>query len=340
MRVLLTGGAGYIGAHTCVELIGEGHEAIIVDNYINSSPEALKRVKALTHCDFPVYEADLCDREALRRVFSENKIDAVIHFAALKAVGESVRMPLAYYRNNLDATLTLLEVMQEFGVNKLVFSSSATVYTAPKSVRALDENAPTGQCSNPYGWTKFMVEQIMRSVADSKPDWSVILLRYFNPVGAHASGQIGEDPNGVPNNLIPRVMQALVGKLDGISVFGQDWPTKDGTCIRDYIHVVDLAKGHVAALSHIEKMRGTEAINLGTGEGYSVLDILRAFERANNLKINYTIGPRRAGDVAGFYADPAKAKRLLGWSAEKSLDEMCRDSWRWQTMNPGGYSAR
>jgi UDP-glucose 4-epimerase len=338
MKVLLTGGAGYIGAHTCVELIEAGHEAVVVDNYVNSCPEAMARVKALTHADFPVYEADLCDKDALTRIFQEQKIDAVIHFAGLKAVGESVAKPLSYFRNNLDATLTLLEVMNEFGVKKLVFSSSATVYTAPDEVRALNEDAPTGGCSNPYGWTKFMIEQILNSVAASDPDWSIILLRYFNPVGAHESGKIGEDPNGIPNNLIPRVMQALVGKISGdISVYGRDWPTSDGTCIRDYIHVVDLAKGHIAALKYLEKMHGSEAINLGTGEGYSVLQILNAFAKANGLKVDYAFGPRRPGDVAGFYADASKAERLLGWRAEKSLDEMCHDSWRWQTMNPNGY---
>lgn len=339
MRVLLTGGAGYIGAHTCVELIEAGHEAVVVDNYVNSSPEAMARVKALTGTDFPVYRADLCDREPLRAIFGEQKIDAVIHFAALKAVGESVEKPLVYFRNNLDATMTLLEVMDEFGVKKLVFSSSATVYAAPDQVRALDETAPTGQCANPYGWTKFMVEQILNSLAAADPQWSIILLRYFNPVGAHASGRIGEDPNGVPNNLIPRVMQAMIGKLDGIRVYGRDWPTRDGTCIRDYIHVTDLAKGHIAALSHLERMRGADAINLGTGEGYSVLDILGAFGRANGVKVDYEIGPRRTGDVAGFYANADKAKKILGWRTEKSLEEMCRDAWRWQTMNPNGYGA-
>lgn len=339
MKVLLTGGAGYIGAHTCVELIKAGHEAVVADNYINSCPEAVARVKVLTQTDFPVYEIDLCDKAALRRIFSEQRIDAVIHFAGLKAVGESVAKPLVYFRNNLDATMALLEVMSEYGVKKLVFSSSATVYTAPDKVCALDEDAPTGGCSNPYGWTKFMIEQMLRSISVAEADWSIVMLRYFNPVGAHESGRIGEDPNGIPNNLIPRVMQALVGKLSGISVFGRDWPTADGTCIRDYIHVVDLAKGHIAALKYLENMHGAEAINLGTGEGYSVLQILDAFARANQIKVDYTFGPRRPGDVAGFYANPAKAEALLGWRAEKSLEEMCRDSWRWQTMNPKGYGA-
>ena len=340
MKVLLTGGAGYIGAHTCVELIEAGHEAVVVDNYVNSSPEAMKRVKALTHADFPVYQADLCDKAAVERILSEQKIDAVIHFGGLKAVGESVAKPLNYYRNNIDATLTLLEVMNDFGVKKLVFSSSATVYSAPEAVQAIAEDASTGGCSNPYGWTKYMIEQILNSVAASDKDWSIISLRYFNPVGAHISGQIGEDPNGIPNNLIPRVMQALVGKIScGICVFGRDWPTADGTCVRDYIHVVDLAKGHIAALKYLGDMHGAEAINLGTGEGYSVVQILEAFSRANDIPVNYEFGPRRPGDVAGFYADPTKAKRLLGWRAEKSLEEMCRDSWRWQTMNPNGYGA-
>lgn len=339
MKVLLTGGAGYIGAHTCVELIEAGYEAVVVDNYVNSSLEAMKRVKALTLAEFPVYQADLCDKAALERIFSEQKIDAVIHFAGLKAVGESVAKPLSYFRNNLDATLTLLEVMNGFNVKKLVFSSSATVYTAPDTVRAIHEDSPTGNCSNPYGWTKYMIEQILNSLAVSDESWSIISLRYFNPVGAHISGQIGEDPNGIPNNLIPRVMQALVGKISGISVYGRDWPTPDGTCIRDYIHVVDLAKGHIAALRYLDKMHGADAINLGTGEGYSVLQILDAFSRANGIRVDYDFGPRRPGDVAGFYADPSKAERLLGWRAEKSLEEMCRDSWRWQTMNPNGYGA-
>ncbi len=340
MKVLLTGGAGYIGAHTCVELIGAGHAAVVADNYVNSCPEAVARVKALTGSDFPIYEIDLCNKAALNRVFSEQKIDAVIHFAGLKAVGESVAKPLEYFRNNLDATLSLLEVMRAHGVKKLVFSSSATVYTAPESVRALDEDAPTGECTNPYGWTKYMIEQILKSLAFSDDSWSIAMLRYFNPVGAHASGRIGEDPNGIPNNLIPRVMQSLAGKIpDGISVYGRDWPTPDGTCVRDYIHVVDLALGHVAALKYLETMRGAEAINLGTGEGYSVLQILRTFAEANDLMLDYSFGPRRPGDVAGFYADPAKAKRLLGWRAERSLAEMCRDAWRWQTMNPNGYGA-
>ena len=339
MKVLLTGGAGYIGAHTCVELIGAGYEAVVADNYVNSCPEAMARVKALTNSDFPVYETDLCDKEALKHIFSDEKIDAVIHFAGLKAVGESVAKPLVYFRNNLDATMTLIEVMNDFGVKKLVFSSSATVYTAPDDVRAVDEESPIGGCTNPYGWTKFMIEQIFSSVAAADSGWSIALLRYFNPVGAHESGRIGEDPNGIPNNLIPRVMQALTGKLSGISVFGRDWPTKDGTCIRDYIHVVDLAKGHIAALKYLDTMHGAEAINLGTGEGYSVVQILDAFARANDLKIDYDFGPRRPGDVAGFFSDPGKAQRLMGWRAEKTLEEMCRDSWRWQTMNPNGYGA-
>ncbi len=340
MKVLLTGGAGYIGAHTCVELIGAGHQAVVADNYVNSCPEAMDRVKALTGTDFPVYNADLCDKAALEHIFSEHKIDAVIHFAGLKAVGESVAKPLAYYRNNLDATLTLLEVMNAYGVKKLVFSSSATVYSTPDAVCALEEDAPTGGCSNPYGWTKYMIEQMLKSLSVADANWSIILLRYFNPVGAHESGRIGEDPNGIPNNLIPRVMQTLVGKISGgIKVYGNDWPTQDGTCIRDYIHVVDLAKGHIAALKYLEGMHGAEAINLGTGEGYSVVQILEAFARANDLKVDYGFGPRRPGDVAGFFANPAKAEKLLGWRAEKSLEEMCRDSWRWQTLNPNGYGA-
>lgn len=336
MKVLLTGGAGYIGAHCALELLGAGYDIVVADNYSNSSPEALARVRKLTGKDFPVYELDLCDKGAFERVFAEQQIGAVIHFAGLKAVGESVAKPLEYYRNNLDSTLSLLELMKQYGVSRLVFSSSATVYGMAERM-PLTEDAPTG-CTNPYGWTKYMIEQILRDMAHANPDWGVMLLRYFNPVGAHESGLIGEDPNGIPNNLMPRVMQAAQGKLDHLGVFGIDYPTPDGTCIRDYIHVVDLAKGHLAALTYLEKHSGVEAVNLGTGVGYSVLDIINAFNQANGIELKHSVEPRRPGDAAVGYADPSKAKRLLGWRAEKSLVDMCRDAWRWQTQNPNGYA--
>ena len=336
-KVLLTGGAGFIGSHTCVELLNAGYDVVVVDNYANSSPEALRRVKELTGKDFPVYQADVCDRAAMEKLFSEQPIEAAIHFAGLKAVGESVEKPLEYYRNNLDSTLTLVETMRAHGARKLVFSSSATVYAAA-SQSEMTEDLPTG-CINPYGWTKYMIEQILRDVAFAGKDWSVALLRYFNPVGAHESGRIGEDPNGIPNNLMPRVMQNALGIIPVLGVFGDDYPTPDGTCIRDYIHVVDLAKGHVAALKYLEGFTGCDAINLGTGTGYSVLDILHTFEQANGVKLRYEIQPRRAGDAAACYANPEKAKRLLHWQAEKTLADMCRDAWRWQQMNPRGYNA-
>lgn len=335
--VLLTGGAGYIGSHTCLELLNAGFDVVVADNYSNSSPEALRRVRALTCRNFPVYEIDVSCRAALEEIFKKHEIGAVIHFAGLKAVGESMEKPLAYYRNNLDSTLSLLECMKAQGVNKLVFSSSATVY-ADSEVEKKTEDLPTG-CINPYGWTKYMIEQILRDVAAVEPDWSVALLRYFNPVGAHESGCIGEDPSGIPNNLMPRVLQNARGLLPVLGVFGDDYPTHDGTCVRDYIHVVDLAKGHVAALEYLKKHRGCEAINLGTGVGYSVLDILNSFERANGMSLNYEIQGRRPGDAAACYADPGKAAALLGWKAEKSLDDMCRDAWRWQCYNPEGYAS-
>ncbi len=337
MKVLLTGGAGYIGAHNAVELLNAGHEIVVVDNYSNSSPEALARVSELTGKTFPIYALDVCDKPALERVFTEQKIDAVIHFAGLKAVGESVEKPLEYYRNNLDSTLSLLELMKRHGVSCLVFSSSATVYGLAEKM-PLTEDSPTG-CSNPYGWTKYMIEQILRDLAHAEPDWSIMLLRYFNPVGAHDSGRIGEDPNGIPNNLMPRVLQAATGKLDHLGVFGADYPTPDGTCIRDYIHVVDLAKGHLAALKYIEAHKGIETVNLGTGTGYSVLDIIKAFNEANAMNLQYKVEPRRPGDAAVGYADPGKALALLGWKAEKSLTDMCRDAWRWQRQNPNGYDS-
>ena len=336
MKVLLTGGAGYIGSHTCIELLAAGHEAVIVDNYSNSKPEALNRIKEISGKDFTFYEADCCDKDALRKIFSENKIDAVIHFAGLKAVGESVRFPISYYRNNIDSSLALLEVMEEAGCNKIVFSSSATVYGVPKQV-PLVEGMDTG-CTNPYGWTKYMIEQILTDASVANKDLSVVLLRYFNPIGAHESGRIGEDPNGIPNNLMPFITQVAVGKLPQLSVFGDDYPTHDGTGVRDYIHVVDLAKGHVKAIEYADKNTGTEIFNLGTGIGYSVLDVVKAFEKANDLKINYVIKERRPGDVAECYANASKALEKLGWKAEKNLEDMCRDSWNWQKNNPKGLN--
>jgi UDP-glucose 4-epimerase len=308
--------------------VNAGYDVVIADNYYNSKPEAVKLAEQITGKAIPLYPIDVTNKEALRIVFEENDIDAVIHFAGYKAVGESVAKPLMYYRNNLDATLTLLEVMEEFGVKQIVFSSSATVYGIPESV-PLVEGMPTG-CTNPYGWTKYMIEQIITDTANADKELSAVLLRYFNPIGAHESGLIGEDPQGIPNNLMPYITQVAVGKLDHLNVFGDDYPTHDGTGVRDYIHVVDLAKGHVAAVKYAAGHKGAEVINLGTGTGYSVLDIVNAFERVNGIKIPYVIAPRRPGDIAECYADTKKAAELLGWKAEKDLDDMCRDSWRYQ----------
>lgn len=335
MNILLAGGAGYIGSHTCIELISAGHTVVIADNLCNSKKEAVKRVEKIVGQEIPFYEINVCDHDSLRKVFSENKIDAVIHFAGLKAVGESCEKPLMYYRNNLDSTLTLLEVMKEFGCHNFVFSSSATVYGIPETV-PLVETMPTS-CTNPYGWTKLMTEQILQDVTKTDPELSVVLLRYFNPIGAHESGTIGENPNGIPNNLMPYITQVAVGKLKELGVFGNDYPTPDGTGVRDYIHVVDLAKGHVKAIDYADAHKGTEIFNLGTGVGYSVLDIVRTFSKVNNVEIPYQIKPRRAGDIAECYADPTKAKEVLGWTAEKTLEDMCRDSWNWQKKNPKGY---
>ncbi len=335
MNILLTGGAGYIGTHTCIELINAGHTAIIADNLCNSSREAVHRVEKITGQKIPFYEIDVCNGDSLRALFSENTIDAVIHFAGLKAVGESCEIPLRYYRNNLDSTLTLLEVMKEFDCHNIVFSSSATVYGIPEKV-PLVETMPTS-CTNPYGWTKLMIEQILTDASNADPKLSAVLLRYFNPIGAHESGTIGENPNGIPNNLMPYITQVAVGKLSCLGVLGNDYPTPDGTGVRDYIHVVDLAKGHVKAIDYGKSHTGTEIINLGTGKGYSVLDIVKAFSRVNNVEIPYEIKPRRAGDIAECYADPSKALEVLGWKAEKTLEDMCRDSWNWQKNNPEGY---
>ena len=336
MKILLTGGAGFIATHTCVELMQAGHDVVVVDNYVNSQPEALKRVEEIVGRSVKAYEADVCDKDAMNRIFDENKFDAVIHFAGLKAVGESVSIPLRYYRNTLDSTLTLCETMAAHGCKRLVFSSSATVYGVPDEV-PLRENMFCKGCTNPYGWTKYMIEKILEGVVNADPEWSVVLLRYFNPIGAHESGRIGENPNGIPNNLMPFITKVAAGQLDHLNVFGNDYNTHDGTGVRDYIHVVDLAKGHVAACGYAAEHTGCEIINLGTGVGYSVLDIVNAFERVNGVPVPYVIAPRRPGDIDACYADPAKAERLLHWKAEKTLDDMCRDSWRWQSGNPNGY---
>ncbi|MBR2719474.1 MAG: UDP-glucose 4-epimerase GalE [Clostridia bacterium] len=336
MNILLTGGAGFIGSHTCVEMLQAGHSVVVVDNYTNSNPEAVKRVEEITGRTVKVYEADVCDKAAMTRIFDENAFDAVIHFAGLKAVGESVSIPLRYYRNNLDSTLTLCEVMAEHGCKRLVFSSSATVYGVPEEVPLREDMFCKG-CTNPYGWTKYMIEKILEGVVNADPEWSVVLLRYFNPIGAHESGRIGEDPTGIPNNLMPFITKVAAGQLEKLSIFGDDYNTHDGTGVRDYIHVVDLAKGHVAACDYAAQTTGCEIINLGTGVGYSVLDIVNAFTSVNKVPVPYVVAPRRPGDIDACYADPAKAEKLLGWKAEKTLEDMCRDSWRWQSGNPKGY---
>ena len=337
MKVLLTGGAGYIGSHTCIELINAGFETVIADDFSNSKPEVVSRIKEITGVDVPVYDIDVADRDAVDKMFRENEIGAVVHFAGFKAVGESVQIPLKYYRNNLDTTLTLLEAMEKYDINRFVFSSSATVYGVPERV-PLVEGMPTG-CTNPYGWTKYMIEQILTDASHANPTLSVALLRYFNPIGAHESGRSGEDPNGTPNNLLPYITQVAAGRLKQLSVFGDDYPTKDGTGVRDYIHVVDLAKGHVAAINYASQHDGVEIFNLGTGIGYSVLDIVKTFEKVNGVKIPYVIKDRRSGDIAECYADPEKAKEIMGWTAEKNLEDMCRDSWNWQKNNLNGYES-
>ena len=336
MKILLTGGAGFIATHTCVELMAAGHDVVVVDNYVNSQPEALRRVEEIAGRPVKAYEADVCDRAAMDKIFSENRFDAVIHFAGLKAVGESVHKPLEYYRNNLDSTLTLCETMRRHGCKRIVFSSSATVYGVPDEVPLREDMFCKG-CTNPYGWTKYMIEKILQGIVTADPGWSVVLLRYFNPIGAHESGRMGENPNGIPNNLMPYITKVAAGQLDHLTVFGNDYNTPDGTGVRDYIHVVDLAKGHVAACDYAAKHNGCEIINLGTGVGYSVLDIVNTFSRVNQIPVPYVIGPRRDGDVDACYADPTKAKELLGWTATKTLEDMCRDSWRWQKANPNGY---
>ncbi len=336
MKILLTGGAGYIGSHTCVELCKAGHTPVICDNFDNSNPKVLDRLAAIVGHDIPCYRLNVADFAAMDEMFAREKFDAVIHFAGLKAVGESVRMPIAYYRNNIDTTLTLLEVMRKHDCHNIVFSSSATVYGVPEKV-PLVEGMPTG-CTNPYGWTKWMIEQILQDACVADKELSAVLLRYFNPIGAHESGTIGEDPSGIPNNLLPYVTQVAVGKLEKLHVYGNDYPTPDGTGVRDYIHVVDLACGHVKAIDYAAAHKGAEVFNLGTGVGYSVLDIVKTFECVNGLTLPYVIDPRRPGDVAACYADPKKAKEGLGWQAEKTLADMCRDAWRWQQSNPNGYN--
>lgn len=336
MKVLVTGGAGFIGSHTCVELLENGHEVVVVDNLCNSSEKSLERVKELTGKDFAFYKGDILDDELLNKIFKENDIDCCIHFAGLKAVGESVAKPWEYYNNNISGTLNLVKVMKENGCKNIIFSSSATVYGDPQEI-PITENCPKGQCTNPYGWTKSMLEQILMDIYNSDKEWNIILLRYFNPIGAHKSGRIGENPNGIPNNLMPYITQVAVGKLEKLGVFGNDYDTPDGTGVRDYIHVVDLAKGHVKALKKIEENAGLNIYNLGTGQGYSVLDIVKNFEEATGVKIPYVIKKRRPGDIATSYCNPEKAYKELGWKAENGIKEMCADSWNWQKNNPKGY---
>ena len=336
MSILVTGGAGYIGSHTCVELLNAGYSVVVVDNLCNSSRKAIDRVEEITGKPVTFYEADLLDREAMNRIFDAEQIDSVIHFAGLKAVGESVQKPLEYYYNNLTGTLILCDVMRGHGVKDIVFSSSATVYGNPAFV-PITEDCPKGEITNPYGQTKAMLEQILTDLHRADPEWNVILLRYFNPIGAHKSGKIGEDPKGIPNNLVPYIAQVAVGKLPCLGVFGDDYDTPDGTGVRDYIHVVDLALGHVKAVQKLADKEGVSIYNLGTGKGYSVLQVVKAYEKACGKPIPYEIKPRRAGDIATCYADPSKAKRELGWEAVRDIEEMCEDSWRWQSLNPDGY---
>ncbi len=336
MKILLTGGAGFIGSHTYVELVKEGHIPVIADNFYNADKIVLERLQTITGKPVICYDVDVADAAALDKVFAEHEFDAVIHFAGYKAVPESVRESVRYYRNNLDTTLALLECMQRHGVTRIVFSSSATVY-GPIEESPLVETMPSAGPTNPYAWTKLMNEQIIRDAVVSNPNWSAALLRYFNPIGAHESGLIGENPLGIPNNLMPYITQVAVGKLPHLNINGNDFPTPDGTGVRDYIHVVDLARGHVAACNYLANHTGCEAINLGTGVGYSVMDVVTTFERVNDLNLPKVIAPRRPGDMASYYSDPSKARELLHWQTEKTLDDMCRDSWRWQSKNPNGY---
>lgn len=339
MSILVAGGAGYIGSHTCVELLEAGYEVVVVDNLYNASEESLKRVEKITGKTVTFYEADILDKEALNKIFDAHEIEAVIHFAGYKAVGESVQKPIEYYHNNMTGTLVLCDVMRAHGVKNIVFSSSATVYGDPAQI-PITENCPKGQPTNPYGWTKSMLEQVLTDIHTSDKEWNVILLRYFNPIGAHKSGMIGEDPKGIPNNLVPYVAQVAVGKRPCLGVFGNDYDTPDGTGVRDYIHVVDLAAGHVKAIEKLRENPGVEVYNLGTGNGYSVLQVVAAFEKACGHAIPYEIKPRREGDIATCYCDPQKAKEDLGWEAKYGIEEMCEDSWRWQSTNPDGYATK
>ena len=336
MKVLLAGGAGYIGTHTAVQLLKGGYEVVVVDNYDNSCPEAVKRAEELAGGKIALYEADIQDRDAVQAILAKEQPETVIHFAGLKAVGESVAKPLKYYRNNINTTLSLLEAMAETGVQRIIFSSSATVY-GEQNPAPYNEEMPKGLCTNPYGWTKSMMEQILADAATANPELGVVLLRDFNPIGAHESGRIGEDPQGIPNNLMPYVSQVAVGRREQLTVFGGDYDTPDGTCLRDYIHVMDLADGHVKAVEFAAGHKGVEIFNLGTGKPYSVLDIVNTFQQVNGVKVNYAIGPRRAGDLPVCYADAGKAKKVLGWEAKRTLADMCRDSWNWQKNNPDGY---
>ncbi|MCI5881025.1 MAG: UDP-glucose 4-epimerase GalE [Lachnospiraceae bacterium] len=336
MAILVTGGAGYIGSHTVIELQNAGYDVVVMDNLSNSSEVALERVQEITGKPLTFYKADILDREATEEIFSKEKIEAVIHFAGLKAVGESVQKPWEYYNNNITGTLILLDVMRKHNVKNIIFSSSATVYGEPEKVPVTEET-PKGSCTNPYGWTKSMLEQILTDIQKADPSWNVILLRYFNPIGAHKSGKIGENPNGIPNNLMPYITQVAVGKLPKLGVFGNDYPTPDGTCIRDYIHVLDLATGHVKALERLKKNAGLDIYNLGTGIGYSVLDVIHNFEAATGITIPFEFKPRRAGDIPVNYSNADKAWKELGWKAQYGIKEMCEDSWRWQSSNPNGY---
>ncbi len=337
MNVLLTGGAGYIASHTLIELYAAGHTALVVDNLSNSNPESLKRVAKIIGIDsIPFIEGDVRDRALMTKVFDGNKIDAVIHFAGLKAVGESVQKPLEYYENNMNSTFVLVDVMRKHGCKNLIFSSSATVYGDPAQI-PITESCPKGHCTNPYGQTKSMLEEVLMDVHKADPEWNIVLLRYFNPIGAHKSGLIGENPNGIPNNLMPYITQVAVGKLKELGIFGNDYPTPDGTGVRDFIHVVDLGRAHVAALGCIEKKQGLKIYNIGTGTGYSVLDIVNAFQKVNGIKVPYSFKPRRPGDIATCYCDPTLAYKELGWKAQYGIEDMCRDSWNWQKNNPNGY---
>lgn len=336
MNILVTGGAGYIGSHTLIELYNAGHTAVVVDNLSNSSKESLKRVAQIIGAEIPFYQVDIRDKAGLEQVMGKHQCDACIHFAGLKAVGESVSKPLEYYENNINGTLVLVDVLRRYNCKNIIFSSSATVYGTP-AIIPITEDCPKGECTNPYGWTKSMLEQVLTDMQKADNSWNVVLLRYFNPIGAHKSGLIGENPNGIPNNLMPYITQVAVGKRDELGVFGNDYDTHDGTGVRDYIHVVDLARGHVKALQAIQNGCGLGLYNLGTGQGYSVLDVVNAFEKVNGVKVPYKIQSRRPGDIATCYSDPAKAYKELGWKAEFGIEEMCRDSWNWQKNNPNGF---